>query len=199
MSIDPKIRKPWKLKRFNNDLKKVDVHRLPPNALKEVDTADMHLDGLSMVPLLNKTTSRLRDSLYFEMGYTRAVRIGSWKLLGLNYPKYAREWTFAERKQVLEKHNSGKIAQGAPIFTDDPNQPFSYITLVPGGAGAERASYGKYTGYSDAIQLYNLADDPGEQTNLASNPKWKEKLEELKTEWQRYVDELPGHFRLGDW
>ena len=67
---------------------------------------------------------------------------------------------------------------------------------MPGGGEAEHESYGKLPGYFDADQLYNLKDDPGEMTNLASDSKHQKILEEMKMELQKYLDDLPGKFEL---
>ncbi len=46
----------------------------------------MKLDGFSLVPLFeNPKSGEIRDALFFEMGYTRAVQIGDWK-----YPESVR-------------------------------------------------------------------------------------------------------------
>lgn len=155
-------------------------------------------DGKSMLPLLTGKAEKLRDSLYFEMGYTRAVRVGNWKLLSLHYPKAATGMSADKRQQILEKYNRTQRAHDKPSFTDDPSQPFSHISLIPGGGGAEHASYGKYAGYYDSTQLYNLRDDPNEQNNLANSPERRSKLRKLRAELQGYLDDLPGSFTLAE-
>ena len=79
-------------------------------------------------------------------------------------------------------------------MTNDPNAPFSHISLIPGGGGAEGASTGKYAGYHDPDQLYNLKSDPGEQKNLAADPEHAEVLEAMKRELRGYLNDLPGGF-----
>jgi arylsulfatase A-like enzyme len=155
-------------------------------------------DGKSMLPLLKGEAKKLRDSLYFEMGYTRAVRIGDWKLLALHYPDAATSMSLEKRKQVLDRYNAKQRALDKPTFTEDPSSRFSHVSLIPGGGGAEHASYGKYAAYYDSLQLYNLADDPTEQHNLASNPERSGKLKQLQAELKRYLDDLPGEFPLDD-
>lgn len=154
------------------------------------------LDGHSMLPLLMGKSEKLRDSLYFEMGYTRAVRVGRWKLLALHYPESATAMTLEKRQKILDSYNKKQRAHDKPTFTEDATQPFSHVSLIPGGGGAEHASYGKYTGYYDAVQLYDLQADPSEQTNLANHPERRGKLKQLRAELQRYLDDLPGEFPL---
>ena len=99
-----------------------------------------------------------------------------------------------QRREVLERFNEKQKEHGKPIMTTDPSAPFSHISLIPGGGGAEAASTGKYTGYYDADQLYDLSRDPGEQNNLAYNPGHADKLREMKGELAKYLEQLPGGF-----
>lgn len=79
---------------------------------------------------------------------------------------------------------------------DDPTKPFSHMDLIPGGSTAGLHNYGKKPGYFDPDQLYNLAEDRNEMSNLARDPKYAAKLAEMKMELQRYIDDLPGKFDL---
>jgi arylsulfatase A-like enzyme len=152
------------------------------------------LDGVSFRPVLENQAREVHESLYFEMGYTRAVRKGDWKYLALRYTKEARDMPLARRQQILNRVNANLKKHGKRIHSTNPADPFSHISAVPGGGDAEHASMGKYPGYYDADQLYNLADDPGEQHNLAADPAYAEKLAEMKRELQRYLAQLPGGF-----
>jgi arylsulfatase A-like enzyme len=151
-------------------------------------------DGRSFRPVLENQREAVHESLFFEMGFTRAVRKGDWKYLALRYTKAAREMPLARRKQILERVNANLLKHGKKIHSTNPEDPFSHISLVPGGGDAEHGSMGKYPGYYDADQLYNLAEDPGEQHNLAADPAHAEKLAEMKRELQRYLAQLPGGF-----
>jgi arylsulfatase A-like enzyme len=144
--------------------------------------------------LLENGAAQVHDSLYFEMGYTRAVRKGDWKYLALRYTKAGREMPLARRKQILDNVNARLRKRGKKVHSTNPEDPFSHISLVPGGGDAEHASMGKYPSYYDEDQLYNLAEDPGEQRNLANDPAQTEKLAEMKRELRRYLDQLPGGF-----
>ena len=153
-----------------------------------------HFDGRSFRPVLEGKTNRTHESLYFEMGFARAVVRGRWKYLALRYPKRAEQMSLDERREILARFNAKQKEHDKRIVTTDPAAPFSHISLIPGGGGAEAASTGKYPGYYDADQLYDLEADPGEQTNLATDPQHADKLDEMKQELQQYLDRLPGGF-----
>ena len=151
-------------------------------------------DGRSFRGVLEEETHEIHKTLYFEMGYTRGIRKGRWKYIALRYPERAVRMSMTQRREVLERFNEKQKEHGKPIMTTDPSAPFSHISLIPGGGGAEAASTGKYTGYYDADQLYDLSRDPGEQNNLAYNPGHADKLREMKGELAKYLEQLPGGF-----
>lgn len=153
-------------------------------------------DGRSFVEVLNETKSAPRKSLYFELGYGRAVIMGDYKYYAIRYPEYARSWSAEKRAEVLDRYNDGRRFRNMQIVNMDPARPFSHLMTIPGGGQAENKSYGVKPGYFDRDQLYNLKDDPGEQVNLANDPEYAGKLEEMKVELKKYLDELPGKFEL---
>ena len=156
--------------------------------------AQGELDGHSIRPVLEGKSASVRESLYFEMGHTRAVRKGDWKYLALRYTKEARNMPMARRKAILDRVNANLLRRGKKVHSTNPADRFSHISIVPGGGDAEHGSMGKYPAYYDEDQLYNLADDPGEQRNLAADPAHAEKLAELKGELRAYLAQLPGGF-----
>jgi len=151
-------------------------------------------DGRSFRPVLEGKENSIHETLYFEMGYTRGVRKGMWKYIALRYPESAARISTAQRRKTLETYNQKRKQHGMPIITTDPSAPFSHISLIPGGGGAEAASTGKCKGYYDPDQLYDLARDPAEQKNLAREPEYAEKLKEMKAELVKYLNQLPGAF-----
>lgn len=151
-------------------------------------------DGRSFRGVLEGQADEIHETLYSEMGYTRGIRKGRWKYMALRYPERGTEMSVAQRQQVLERFNEKQKEHGKPIMTADPSAPFSHISLIPGGGGAEAASTGKYTGYYDGDQLYDLSRDPGEQCNLADDPGHADKLREMKEELVKYLERLPGGF-----
>ena len=155
-----------------------------------------HFDGVSFRKVLEGSKEEIHESLFFELGYARGLRKGPWKYIALRYPESARNMSLADRKKALDRFNAKQIEHGSEPHNTDPAAPFSHISLIPGGGGAEHASTGKYTGYYDADQLYNLDKDPGEMQNLSSNPKHAAKLEEMKQEMRKYLASLPGTLSL---
>ena len=153
-----------------------------------------NFDGRSFRPVLEGKENSIHDTLYFEMGYTRGLRKGMWKYIALRYPERVTKMSAAQRRQILERFNKRQKEHGKRIITNDPSAPFSHISLIPGGGGAEAASTGKYSGYYDSDQLYDLSRDPGEQKNLAYDARYAEKLHEMKAELIKYLNQLPGGF-----
>ena len=81
------------------------------------------------------------------------------------------------------------------VFKTDPNDPLSHMGF-PGGQATELGSavkrYAKV--YYDADQLFDLRGDAGEQTNLATNPEYKAKLDEMKALLKKHLAGVPGTF-----
>ncbi len=158
-----------------------------------ITRAEEQFDGVSFRPTLGDNRP-VHESLYFEMGYTRAVITGNWKYLALRYPKRAWNMSQEERSRVLEEFNGTQREHSRPILTTDPSAPFSHITLIPGGGGAEAASTGKAPAYYDGDQLYDLSRDPAEQKNLAHDPQYAAVLKSMKQRLQHHLKALPGGF-----
>lgn len=155
-----------------------------------------YFDGISFKPVLEDKSTQSRESLYFELGYARGVMKGDYKYIALRYPDYAENRTPEERRAALDAYNKSREFRSMEIVNRDPEKPYSHLEIVPGGGSAEHASYGKLPGYFDHDQLYNLKEDPGELNNLANEPNYAEKMKEMQKELQKYLDELPGEFKL---
>ena len=132
--------------------------------------------------------------MYFELGYARAIRKGNFKYLALRYPDKIENMTAEERQATLDEWNAERVRKHLRIVTEDPTKPFSHLTAIPGGGDAERGSTGAYPSYFDRDQLYDLSKDPTEQVNLANNPEYADKLDQLKAELEKMVESLPGTF-----
>jgi arylsulfatase A-like enzyme len=161
--------------------------------LAQADTA-AKFDGRSFLPILNGQEPDDERIMYFELGYARAVRKGTFKYLALRYPEEVENMTSEERQAALAEWNAERRRKHLRIVTEDSTQPFSHLTAIPGGGDAERVSTGAYPGYFDRDQLYDLSRDPREQVNLACHPAYAEKLEEMKTILADHVRDLPGSF-----
>ncbi len=151
-------------------------------------------DGKSILPVLNGDKKEIRNSLYFEMGFSRGVLKDSFKYIALRYPKYAMEWDLKKRKEVLDKWNNFRIKNKLVYHFTDPSLPFSHLMLIPGGGDAEYPSTIRYKHYYDTDQLYDLRTDPKEQNNFFGNPAYKDKAKDMQDELKKYLMKLPGKF-----
>ncbi|MBW2713891.1 MAG: sulfatase-like hydrolase/transferase, partial [Deltaproteobacteria bacterium] len=164
--------------------------------IAEYDYSNVKFDGESFLPYLNGREQKPGRVLYFELGYARGVRKGNWKYMAVRYPEALENMSDEERANVLETWNAERHRKHLRIVTEDPSKPFSHLTPIPGGGDAERKSTGAYPGYFDHNQLYDLSKDPREQKNLANDPEYKQKLEEMQREMQKILDTLPGPIEL---
>ncbi len=151
-------------------------------------------DGESFRHMLDGGVSARRE-FFFELGFARAVLRYPWKLVALNYPEEITNWSVEKRAEVLQAYNAPRRIKGVNIVNEkDPTLPFSHLEAIPGGGDAEKASTGARPGYYDHLQLYNLARDPHEMTNLADHPEFQKKLEEMKELLARKLTDLAGGF-----
>ncbi len=138
-----------------------------------------HFDGRSFRAALEGDSAPLHESVYFELGFTRGVRVGDWKYLALRYPPQPERFALVVAPPHLKN------------VTLPPGQPaFGHI----GGNNNELAALRTQPAYFDRDQLYDLAADPREQRNLAADPRHAGKLAELQGELRRHLSRLPGGF-----
>jgi len=154
------------------------------------------MDGISFKDALEGKSIQSRESLYFELGYARAVIKGNYKYYAVRYPEYAKKWTLEERTAELDRYNKGREFRNMLIVNRDPEKPFSHLEVVPGGGQAENETYGVLPGYFDPDQLYDLKNDPNERVNLANDPDYEEILVDLKKTLKSYTESLPGKFEI---
>ncbi len=127
--------------------------------------ADVRVDGESFAsdfaaPVLNDNRM-----LYFEEGYTRGVSDGRFKYIAMRVPQ-----------PVLDSLEAG-------------------VTNRISHMGSARSLFGSiamnyHPGYFASDQLYDLENDPYEQRNLAFDPDYSGKLEEM----QQALDEVLSTF-----
>ena len=110
------------------------------------------LDGISLRPLLADPKTPIRQYVYGEMGPARSIKTKSWNYIALRYT--------AEQVEAIESRNR------------------SVRQLMGLNGGVSRAK--SYPDAFDSDQLYDLAADPKEQNNVASNRKNKQQLEIMK-------------------
>jgi len=154
-------------------------------------------DGKSFKPALDGEKVDPERSLFFELGYARAVIKGDYKYYAIRYPQFAEKRTKEERAKVLKAYNEPRMAKNMGIVNpDDPMAPYSHFSLVPGGEQAENESYGKVPSYFDKDQLYNIKKDPNELNNLVDDEKYRDVYLELKGLLEQHLSEMPGKFNL---
>ena len=61
-------------------------------------------------------------------------------------------------------------------------------------AATQKNSTGSYPAYFEPDQLYNLADDPNEQSNLASDTRYASVLTKMQSALKTQLETLPGSF-----
>lgn len=153
-------------------------------------------DGYSFKAALDGGEMKSRSTLFFELGYARAVVKGKFKYLALRYPEYATNYNLEERTRLLNEYNAFRESFGGSAVSHDPTLPYGHLEMIPGGGDAEHGTYGKKPGFFDLDQLYNLENDPEEEVNLASDPEYQEVLSDMKKEMERHLSKLPGKFKL---
>ena len=166
-----------------------------------LDVADIpgepyEFDGESFLPYLDGQAQRPDRTLYFELGYGRGIRQGDWKYMEIRYPAEVTNMSPQEREKLLNDWNANRIRKHMQIVTTDPTAGFSHLTAIPGGGHAEAMATGTdhYPGYYDPDQLYNIARDPAEQRNLATDPEHRIKLVQMQKQLRTILDQLPGDF-----
>jgi arylsulfatase A-like enzyme len=153
-------------------------------------------DGESFFRSLKEEGEIKRESLYFELGFVRGVRVGNMKYIALNYPEKVKNMTLKERQKELDDFNNSQIRRGKPVYNTDPLANFSHIRIIPGGGDAEHKSLSQYPSYYDEHQLYDLSKDPLEQVNLAYNKEYAKTLKNMQKALKSYLSDLPGQFSL---
>ncbi len=155
---------------------------------------DMQLDGMSLMPLLEGKAHELRNSLYFEIGYTRAVCTERWKYLAFRIPP-SKQLNKEQRIKLLERYAAAKLRREDQLVKNRPDEPLSHMGY-PGGQNTERGNAIKRYAdvYYDADQLFDLQADPGETRNLAKDPAHADTLTRMRELLADHLDGVPGTF-----
>jgi arylsulfatase A-like enzyme len=132
-------------------------------------TADDVLDGRSLLPILEGRKPAWRDHLLLEVSYSRAIVTQNWKYVAVRFPP-----------EIQAKIDAGQIRRPNQEGKDGPSH-------YPQNEKA-------HPGYFDADQLYDLKQDPKEKKNLAADPRYKAKLDEMKALLKQALAPLPLPF-----
>lgn len=129
------------------------------------------LDGISAWKALagEMKGKQVRDELFFEFGYVRAVRYKNWKYIGFRLPD-----------DLLDKMKNRQVRRA-----------YNYQGLF----GNERPVL-KHYNYFEPDQLYNLDNDPDELVNLARKPEYAENLSEMKKRLKRILATFDHPFEI---
>ena len=133
--------------------------------------ASILLDGVDYMPAVAENKA-VRNYIYLESGYTRAVNDGRYKYIAFRPPQSA-----------LDEMEQGKTKY-APNHLDTFKQAHSQIAMQ------------HYPSYFDPDQLYDLEKDPYEQHNVINNPEYKEIQERLRSELKRRLATFNNVFDL---
>ena len=156
------------------------------------------VDGARVLPVLEKSAEKVRDSLFFEMGFTRGVLKDDMKYIALRFPPSVANMSLEERQANLDHMNNNLRDRRRPVHTEDPTEPFGHLMPIPGGHDAEQGAVKAYPHYYEADQMYNLVKDPSEQNNVYGLDEYSEQQEALKELLQSYLVTLPGKFPLAE-
>jgi arylsulfatase A-like enzyme len=162
---------------------------------------DMIIDGVSLVPLLEgKVPGDWRTSVYTEIGYTRSVTTADWKYIALKIPPSV--WRTREERLAEYKPYFDRIMEEQPWraerHTFNPEAPYYHLGMQAGGSSFEWMQLDPdapwLENYFDSDQLYHLSEDPLESTNLAGDPVYQGKLQEMRELLRRHLEDLPGTY-----
>ena len=120
--------------------------------------ADYRLDGTSLRPLFSDPKHAVHDHLYFELGNARAVRTLDWKYLAIRYD--------AEQFERIQSADLLRLPRALAYIGNDKNLS---------------NHLGRRTHFLESDQLYHLAADPLETSNLSRDPEHARQLDELKS------------------
>jgi arylsulfatase A-like enzyme len=132
----------------------------------------MRFDGFSLVPVLRGSKSPSRSHLFAEVGYSRCVITNDWKYIAVRYDP--------EIAQRIEAGATFPGFEGRVL-----RRP--YLTRN-GHLGHHASSHNPH--YFEADQLYNLVNDPREETNVAADRP--EKVAEMQHILRGYLQSFKG-------
>ncbi len=130
--------------------------------LAGVDLSNSETDGTSLKEVIkNNSKAPVHDHLFFELGYSRAIRTKDWKYVTVRYPDGIN--TKIENGETFNGLNGTQV----PV-------PYYIPNVSLGGLAAAQ-----YPLYNIKDQLFDLDSDPYETMNLFNSEP--EKATELRT------------------
>ena len=136
------------------------------------------VDGVSLVPVFNGSSAAVRNDLFGEIGYARAVRTKTRKYIAVRYTPDI--YDSIASGTTWPEYNVNSQLTGKRI-------PRPYY-LNNSGLGAGIASTNPT--YFDDDQLYNLSTDPNENTNIYGQEPTT--AYDLKKRLANYIGNIPN-------
>ena len=139
---------------------------------------DYTVDGRSFLPLVTGEGTYHRESVFLEITTERAVVTDDgYKYIAVRYPPEARDRVDSGERLT---HWCVPHDEHGERDTDRLSHTFGAAEYFPG--------------YFDRDQLYDLDEDPEEQHNLADDPAYADRLEEIRALLREYSADLPHEF-----
>ncbi len=135
-------------------------------------SADAMIDGTSFWPALCGDSSRSRDGLYVEFGYSRALVTEPWKYIARRPPDRLVD-AMADGEQPYALNVAGNFRLKDPAL---------YAR--------------KYPAYFETDQLFDLEADPCEQNNLFYHPECADIARDLRTTLAKKCADFEAPFVL---
>jgi arylsulfatase A-like enzyme len=135
------------------------------------------VDGVSLVPVLNGGSTAVRQDLFAEIGYARAVRTKDRKYIEVRYPEeiYAQIDSGYKWERVEGNHATGEHTEPRPYYTN--NRQLGSLAANSNPT------------YFDDDQLYDLSQDQAEDTNIYDQEPAA--TEVLKKRLAEYLQDFP--------
>ena len=112
------------------------------------------VDGVSLVPVFNGSSAAVRDDVFCEIGYARAVRTKTRKYIAVRY-------TPSIYAQIASGYRWPEYGANSQTTGGTIPRPYYVNNNGLGGGAADTNPT-----YFDEDQLYNLTTDPNEDTNI---------------------------------
>jgi hypothetical protein len=120
--------------------------------------AAYRVDGVSLCPVLSDPARQIHDHIFFELGNARGIRTRDWKYIAIRYD--------AEQFRRIQSADLLRVPRALAYIGNDK-------TLSN--------HLGRRAHFLESDQLYHLASDPLEATNLARDGQHSRQLDNLKT------------------
>lgn len=137
-------------------------------------------DGVSLVPVFNGSNSPVREDVFAEIGYARAVRTKDWKYVAVRYtPEIYQQIADGYLWERVEGNTAtGKLTEPRPYYVTNRQ------------LGSLAANSHPVNTYYAEDQIYDLTVDPREDNNLYG--RRPAVAYELKKRLANYLGAIPG-------